>query len=269
MEHCIKVGFRSDHMSFDFFDIHLERILNEPGLADATRSRIQAGGVGIVRQYLNRRLTLEIRDYLKGIGQHSLPTYEPIEIGRPNFHRLNFDDERAHVRGCFHQFVFYPWNQDVFGLFQVFDNLFRLKNLITGNSPERFAGRFGESGVVRRLAFQFYPSGRGFLNRHQDPYGDHQLTVPTVCFSEKPHDFQSGGAYIEDSGGYRLYLDDETRLGDVVFFDARLTHGVEIIDTDHETRWLDFVGRWTCLIATNGLAENKRVPNSLDFDKSK
>jgi hypothetical protein len=256
-------------MSFEFFDISPESVLNEPSLADAARLRIQSGGVGVVRQFIERSLAIEIRNYLTKIGQNSLPTYEPIEIGRPNFHRLNFDDERAHVRGCFHQFVFYPWNQDIFGLFQVFESLFKLKNLITGNPAGRFAGRHGQDGVVSRLAFQFYPSGKGFLNRHQDPYGEHQLTVPTVCFSEKPGDFQSGGAFIEDVDGTRHYLDDKTALGDVVFFDARLIHGVEIVDPHVETRWLDFVGRWTCLIATNKVAGNNQISNAIDVGKER
>ena len=255
-------------MSNKFFDISAESTLNEPILANATRAKIQAGGVGVVRQFINQSLAMEIRDYLTKIGQNSLPTYEPIEIGRPNFHRLNHDDERAHVRGCFHQFVFYPWNQDIFGLFQIFENLFRLKNLITGNPAERFTGRHGEGGVVSRLAFQFYPSGRGFLNRHQDPHGGHQLTVPTVCFSEKSRDFQSGGAFIEDADGSRHYLDDETSIGDVVFFDARLIHGVEIVDPGVARPWLDFVGRWTCLIATNKVIGNNQILNAVDLDKN-
>ena len=256
-------------MSVEFFDISSASILNEPILADAIREKIQAGGVGVVRQFIDQSLAIEIRHYLTTVGRNSLPTYEPIEIGRPNFHRLNFDDERAHVRGCFHQFVFYPWNQDVFGLFQIFENLFRLKNLITGNSAERFIGRHGEDGVVSRLAFQFYPSGKGFLNRHQDPHGEHQLTVPTVCFSEKSRDFQSGGAFVEDVDGTRHYIDDNVTIGDVVFFDARLIHGVEIVDSGVVRPWLDFVGRWTCLIATNKVTGNNQIPNAMDLEKKK
>jgi hypothetical protein len=254
-------------MSFELFDISVKSILSQPSLAVSTRERIQAGGVGIVRQFVDRAFAIQIREYLTQIGRNSLPTYEPIKIGRPNFHRLNLDDERAHVRGCFHQFVFYPWNQDVFSLFQIFENLFKLKNLITGNPAEQFAGRYGQDGIVSRLAFQFYPTGKGFLNRHQDPYGDHQLTVPTVCFSEKSQDFRSGGAFIEESDGTRHFLDDDTGIGDVVFFDARSIHGVEKVDPDTERPWLDFVGRWTCLIATNKLADNDTITNARDLER--
>lgn len=254
-------------MSFEFFEIEAESVFAQPTQADRIRDRIKAGGIGVVRQFLDQNFAIEIREYLTRIGQNSLPTYEPIEIGRPNFHRLNLDDERAHVGGCFHQFVFYPWNQDVFNLFKVFDDLFRLKNLISDNPADRFLGRHGQDGVVSRLAFQFYPSGRGFLNRHQDPYGDHQLTVPTVCLSEKSQDFRSGGAFIEDADGNKHYLDDKTAVGDVVFFDARLVHGVEIVDPHTMQPWLDFVGRWTCLIATNKVNGHSNILNAVDLEK--
>jgi len=252
-------------MELSLFDIDRHSVIANPSEGIEIQHRIRSGEVGVVRQFIDPSLTKEIRQYLTSVGRNSLPTYEPIDIGRPNFHRLNFDDERAHVRGCFHQFVFYPWNQDVFGLFHIFADLFRLKNLISGNPAERFAGRHGQDGVVRRLAFQFYPSGKGFLNRHQDPYGEHQLTVPTVCLSEKPQDFHSGGAYIEDEHGTRHFLDDKTALGDVVFFDARLVHGVELVDPDVSSRWLDFVGRWTCLIATNKYSSNSDIADAKDL----
>ena len=255
-------------MGLSFFEISHHAVIANPREGVGIRKRIRAGEIGVIRQFINPNQAKQIREYLVVIGRSSLPTYEPIEIGRPNFHRLNLDDERAHVRGCFHQFVFYPWNQDIFGLFHVFEDLFKVKNLISGNPAERFAGRQGQDGVVSRIAFQFYPSGRGFLNRHQDPYGEHQLTVPTVCFSEKPHDFRTGGAFIEDADGTRHYLDDTTALGDVVFFDARSIHGVEIVDPHVEAHWLDFVGRWSCLIATNNLSTNSAIASAKDLGDS-
>jgi hypothetical protein len=63
------------------------------------------------------------------------------------------------------------------------------------------------------------------------------------------------------------YLDDETAIGDVVFFDARLIHGVALVDPDIERLWLDFVGRWTCLIATNKVAGNNQILNAVDLER--
>jgi hypothetical protein len=248
-----------------FFDIDIRVALSEPQYVSTIRQEIQNGAVGVVRQFLDASTVAQLREYLSSIGRSSIPTYEPIDIGKPNFHRLNYSDERAHVKGCFHQFVFYPWNQDVFNLFALLGDLFRLKNLISRNPQDRFLGRLGENGMISRIAIQFYPSGKGFLNRHQDPTGDHQLTVPTIVLSDKSSDFIAGGAFIEDEFGYRTYLDDYTSLGDVVFFDSRTTHGVELIDPGSNSHWLDFKGRWSCLIATNKVASNDQVNDAIDL----
>jgi len=90
-------------MAFSLFDINRHSVIANPSQGIEIQKRIQIGEVGIVRQFVDSSLTKKIREYLVAICQNSLPTYEPIEIGRPNFHRLNFDDERAHVRGCLHR----------------------------------------------------------------------------------------------------------------------------------------------------------------------
>lgn len=254
-------------MSFSYFDIPVDEVISDPSQAKNLQKQIQNGKVGVARKFLERNVALDIRNYLIKVGQSSLPTYHPIKFGEPNFHRLNRDDDRSHVRGCFHQFVFYPWNQDIFDFFELFERLFQIKNLISGNHATKYSGRSGTDGIVSRLAFQFYPSGKGFLNRHQDPSGDHQLTVPTVCLSDKSCDFRSGGAFLEDSSGKKHFVDDHTDIGDVVFFDARLIHGVELIDQGTNVPWLDFQGRWTCLIATNKMDSTTSIPNAIDIDR--
>lgn len=254
-------------MSFPYFDIPIDEVISDPQRAENVRVQIQNGKVGVARNFLQEKVALDIRKYLINVGRCSLPTYHPIKFGEPNFHRLNQHDDRSHVRGCFHQFVFYPWNQDVFDFFDLFDRLFQVKNLISGNPAEKYSGRNGTDGVVSRLAFQFYPSGKGFLNRHQDPFGFHQLTVPTVCLSDKSLDFRTGGAFLEDSSGKRHFVDDHTDVGDVVFFDARLVHGVELIDEGTDIPWLDFQGRWSCLIATNKMDSTASIPDAIDLDR--
>lgn len=256
-------------MSFSYFDIPVAEVISDSSLAENLRKQIQDGKVGVARKFLQRNVALDIRNYLVKIGQNSLPTYHPIKLGEPNFHRLNHNDDRSHVRGCFHQFVFYPWNQDVFDFFGLFDRLFQIKNLISGNPARKYSGESGTEGVVSRLAFQFYPAGKGFLNRHQDPFGIHQLTVPTVSLSDKSLDFKTGGAFLEDANGKKHFIDDHTDIGDVVFFDARLVHGVELIDQGADIPWLDFRGRWTCLIATNKLDSTASIPNAIDLDRTK
>lgn len=244
---------------------NVSEVLSNSSEIDRLRGQILDGAVVIQRESFDRTVVKSLVGYLANVGQNSLPNYQPIEIGAPNFHRLNKSDQRSHVKGCFHQFVFYPWNQDLFDLFERTRTLFQLKNVLSRNEPDKYLGGVGTDGIVTRLAFQFYPSGLGYLNRHQDPVGSHQLTVPTMSLTQKGVDFQKGGAYLEDADGRRYDLDDLVGPGDVVYFDARLKHGVELIDPEVKTPWTDFHGRWVLLIATNKLATTANVSDAVDY----
>jgi hypothetical protein len=234
--------------------------------ADASSfSKVLAEGDALIWQnFLSEREVTRITKYLSDIGRNSLPNYHRIDRGAPNFHRLNMDDPRAYVRGCFHQFSFFPWNQDVFGLFSRFEQLFQIKNLLSGNDLNRYLIGDNEP-IVPRLSFQFYPRGCGFLNSHRDPVGEHQMVVPTVCLSRKGSQFSTGGAYVVDSAGEKIDVDARLSPGDVVFFDATLEHGVDLIDETSEPDWPSFEGRWVLVIATNKIAGSAAVADAVDL----
>lgn len=243
-----------------------DAILEDCARIALMRERIAAGDVYVAKALYSRETLVKIRDYLIRIGQNSLPNYRSIAEGCPNFHRMNRWDERAYVRGCFHQFVFFPWNEDVFDLFALFRPIYYMKNLLSGLPRDRFLKPVPEHGCTARLAFQFYPRGLGGLNKHVDPVDHHQLTVPTMLLSQKGEDFQQGGAYVERENGERILLDDLMGWGDVVYFNAQMCHGVERVDPDVEPDWLSFRGRWMLLFAINKLRDNLAIAESTDLE---
>lgn len=235
---------------------------------EAVRDRIKTGDVFIAKKVFPPSVVSRIKDYLVGIGKSSLPNYQPIEMGCPNSHRINYWDERSYVKGCFHQFAFFPWNQDIFNLFELAREVYYMKNLLSHNPKERFLGRAPEDGCVSRLSVQFYPKGLGGMNKHQDPVDHHQTTAPSLVMSKKGLDFSSGGLYVEKAEGEKLYLDDVADIGDVLYFNPQTPHGVERIDAGAEPDWLSFQGRWTMLFAINKLGSNNAIANSADLEKS-
>ncbi|MEZ4873525.1 MAG: hypothetical protein R2827_15045 [Bdellovibrionales bacterium] len=170
------------------------------------------------------------------------------------------------MKGCFHQFVFFPWNQDLFGFFDLFTDAYRLKNRLSGLEEMAFMGPASEKDCIARLAFQFYPKGMGFLNKHRDPVNYHQLVVPIFIMSQKGKEFHKGGLYVESKKGERVFLDDVSDVGDVLYFKADLVHGVEKIDPGSNEDWLDFQGRWMGLLAVNKLNFNDSVQDSQDLE---
>ena len=238
-------------------------LLHDAARLQEVRENIAAGDVYIARRQCDPDWLRDVREYLVGIGRGSLPNYAPIEVGAPNFHRMNRNDSRAYVPGCFHQFVFFPWNQDPFDLFSVCAPVYHLKNRLSGIAADKFLGITPQDGCTSRLAFQVYPRGGGFLARHADPVDYHQLTVPILQITRKGVDFQAGGLFVQMADGRDLVIDEVAEPGDVVYFNASCPHGVQPIDPDEPMRWTTFAGRWMLLFAVNRLAGNAAIGNAV------
>ncbi len=228
---------------------------------------LSEGDIFIAKQVVDKTLLVELRHYLTQIGKNSLPNYQKIEAGAPNFHRINYLDERAYVKASFHQFSFFPWNQDVFGLFDIVKDIYAVRNLLAGLAANKFLSRTPEADCTARLSFQFYPRGTSGMNTHVDPYDFHQVVVPILMLSKKGEDFQEGGAYVERADGSKIIFDDHADIGDVIYFHASLPHGVLPVDPDVKQNWLAFQGRWVMLAAVNRLATNQTISNSVEMGK--
>ena len=243
-----------------------DAILGDESKRKEVSDWLDRGDIVVARQVVPKDRLLAIRAYLTRVGQNTLPAYSPIVQGAPNFHRINDWDERSYVKGCFHQFSFLPWNQDYFRAFELLRPVYAMRNLLAGLCPDAFLAREPYQGCVARLSFQFYPSGQGALNRHVDPYDFHQRVVPIILMSKKGVDFHEGGAYVETSSGERVILDDGADIGDVIYFNSQMAHGVAPIDPGSGAHWLDFRGRWIMLAAVNRLAGNTAVGDAKDLE---
>jgi len=245
----------------------LPEVLNNENKIEEMHENIKKGDTYIAKNVFPRQKLQDIRNYLVQLGRNSIPNYRKIEPGCPNFHRINNWDARSYTKGCFHQFVFFTWNQDIFGFFELFRIVFQLKNLLSQLPKDKFLGIEPEEGCIARLAFQFYPRGAGGLNKHADPVDYHQLTVPTMLMSTKGIEFQEGGAYLEKENGQRIILDDIADCGDVIYFNAQVPHGVETIDRGSEADWISFEGRWMALFAVNKLFDNTAIADAIDLEE--
>jgi hypothetical protein len=246
----------------------IDDLLKNNALINESKKNIQKGNLLIVKNVIDKNKIKNLKKYLIKIGSSSLPKYEPISHHSPNHHRIVRSDPRSFVKGCFHQFSFFPWNQDLFNLFEITKKCFWLKNLLAGKKKDVYLNISKKSNVVSRVAFQFYPKGEGYLNLHQDPVGFHQVTAPLLIMSEKNQkgDFQTGGSYVLDKKDKKIFIEDYTTVGDLVIYNAAIPHGVEKIDKKSKPRnWEEFNGRWMMLIATNKISGNNKVSDSKDL----
>ena len=233
---------------------------------DRVGAAIQDHKVCIIRRVFEPDYIRALVAYLSQVGRNSLPSRHPTLPGCPNHHRVYQWDELSFVKGCFHQFSFFPWNEDIFELFKRFAPVYRLRNILSGLSPERYVGKAPDDDCIARISFQFYPSALGAMNKHSDPVDVHQKAVPILIMSKRGRDFEQGGLFYEPGDGSRIYADEVGDPGDVALTLAQLPHGVEKIDPQANPDWLSFRGRWSAVVAINKMVTNTKIADAVDLE---
>lgn len=241
-------------------------MLDDEEFIKETREKILDCHVFIFRNMMAPEMVDKIRDYLKSLGRGSLPSYHFLDEGCPDFHRVHQQDPRSYVKGTMHQFMFHPWNQNVFNLFELFKPIYHLKNLLSNLDREAFLHSTPKDGYISRLSFQFYPKGGGCIKKHSDPVHVHQICVPILLMSDYGKDYKEGGAYVVDENDEIISVDANMQKGDVVFFNAEIIHGVADIDPEEPTDWLSYLGRWMCLVSVIKTHDNNDTPNALQLE---
>ena len=247
----------------------IEELEFDPALLDDARwtaeigDALRARRAFIIRNVIPPGILAKIVDYLKTVGRHSLPTYEPLLEGCRDFHRLSRADPRNYVISVAHQFAFHSWNQNVFDLFAIVRPVFVMRNLFSGFAAEQFLANTPRDPYVARIAFLHYPRGGGMMAAHADPVGEHQLTVPVLQLSEPGTEYAAGGAFVIGPDGETVDVEARMHAGDVFFMNGEVTHGVAPVDPGVPLDWLSFQGRWVMLAAVIKTLANDAAPNAV------
>ena len=212
---------------------------------------IKNGDAYIVKSFFTDiPLLHEIRQYLTNIGNNSLPSYYPLEKGILDHHRIVQDDQRSYIKSIVHQYMFHPWNQNIYDFYNLFKEVYHLKNLLSSMEKDKWLCNNDFSSFVPRITFHHYPVGGGYLSHHSDPVSEHQLVVPILQMSNKGNDFKLGGLYAMGKNNKKVYIDDVCSIGDLFLFNAEVYHGVTAIDKEEKLDWLSDNGRWMLLCST-------------------
>lgn len=223
---------------------------------------LRAGDVVVVRRAVDPTFLGDFREYLRRIANSSLPNYQAIERKAPNFHRV-YGDPRSYVAGRFHQFSFFPWNQDVLRVFEQARSVYTLNNRINGWPDDKYLGLEPEQDCIARITVQAYPRGIGHIRRHTDAVGPHKFTTVSVSMSRKGIDYTEGGLYLTGTSDIGdIDADAGLDIGDAVWIHSHVPHEVRLVDPNADVRWLALEGKWTMICAVNKLASTGTVENS-------
>ena len=133
-------------------------------------------------------------------------------------------------------FYFFPWNEDSTGISDLLQPLFNQVLRLNGFSPEEMVRRTPKDGVVQRFHLIYYPQGQGLISAHRDPIKETSFTGG-VYVTEFGRDYTSGGFYVLNREGEKVYVDHQVNSGDVVLFLANLPHGVDVNFFDQNNKF--------------------------------
>ncbi len=205
----------------------------------------------IIKGMYPKQLLAKIKQYLFNVGLNSLPSYHRLDHKIPDHHLILQNHPDSYVDSYAHKFYFYPWNQNIFNFFEIFKEMFQIKNLISGLDADKyFLANPEDDDFVIRCLFHHYPTGGGFIAKHSDTVGTHQSVTSIAALSDKGKDFTNGGLYVIDENNQKVYIDDYLKSGSVLFFNPEIIHGVDEIEGSTEGGFFDPSGRWIMLGAT-------------------
>jgi len=132
---------------------------------------------------------------------------------------------------------------------KIFSYLISLRNRILG-MDEGFGNDPEQDGFWNACRIHHYPAGGGFMFEHRDTLFPKLLEESgcpflqvLVVLSTRGKDFHTGGGFVDDRDGNRIFYENENSLGNIVFFDGSIVHGVDDVDGDKVMNFSSQAGR--------------------------
>jgi len=221
----------------DLESIKLDRDLSE------LKSLIDSHTPSIVRGFLSAEEAEIVRNHCGEMSARSEASNPTIEPGVSNFHRIDHNSPKSLVKGIYHGFMMFYWNEQTNPVAHLFKRLFRLRNLLS-ELPEEYAlNDQSDDGFISIPIVLHYPRGGGYMQEHKDPDVGQKLVI-SVCLSKQGEDFSSGGLYWVAPNGEKVWIDQLVEPGDALLFYPMDVHGIDPIDSDQDIDWSRQDGRW-------------------------
>ena len=225
--------------SDNLFEVKRAEDLPVDALQKAMREHTYACIRGIISEGEVRSALRVIEENFDQRKDHPTMGQAPSAV-RSNFQILKVGGESAAGNNddarLFRTFYNPLWEEDIYSMHGPLTKLARVRNVIA-DLPSDFAmTKIEANGLWTAARFHQYPAGGGFFRRHTD-YVVNDLAEEhstkfyqvVLTMTQKGEHYQEGGAFV-DIDGERIFLDDQSRPGDILIYDGRTLHGVEDID---------------------------------------
>jgi hypothetical protein len=163
-------------------------------------------------------------DYFRGVRPKVRAVRANLRLGEENFN--SYTDS---AQWCLFRDFDFLWNAPTHALTRRLGvEIHRVRNVAQRFDEDRGL-RYSEDCYGIYISTSCYPSSTGHLRAHDDGHEGAPILQYMVPFTHKGIDYEAGGLFVHDVKGAKVDVDAVMKPGDVVFFDGRLTHGVDTI----------------------------------------
>ena len=223
------------------------------------KKKLDKYDVVIVKKFLDEKAKKSIFNFLKKTFyiRSDIRRSGEFQYLQKDYKRLDIGDSYINQRVS--RFLLYTeWNKNNLSLYTNINKIIDLRNNVIRTSKDNFEYKFkGYNSedykfcdMVRMIQ---YPTGGGFLSSHIDReylYPKQMVNV-LVPFSKKTNKkknyfpvFKEGGLfYIKNKK--KIDIEKFLDIGDLIFHNQKIEHGVSSVDPDQKFKLDEFCGRIT------------------------
>ena len=167
---------------------------------------------------------------------------------------------------------FRPGDKRFPALSTIFSAMIALRNALTGMHPE-YGNNLDRDAFWNACRIHHYPQGGGHMAAHRDTLFPHLLQdfkIPfiqmMVTLTARGTDFHTGGCYVVDRSGEKVFFETADNAGYLVLFDGATVHGVDDIDP---SALLDFASPKGRMALFVNLYKNFQIDDAGDLNTQK
>ncbi|QWD00756.1 hypothetical protein G6726_01770 [Polynucleobacter paneuropaeus] len=132
---------------------------------------------------------------------------------------------------CMYRNFDFLWNEaSDKELIEVHLDLHRFRNLLQG-LPENLGVEYNPACYGFYISTSLYEAGKGHLSFHADGHSDTPILHYMIPITFKGVDYDEGGLFCINKAGVKCDVDSMVKPGDIIFFDGRIVHGVEKVES--------------------------------------
>ena len=176
--------------------------------SDLFLEKIRTPEIFIVKNFYSTEKCQNLRKITYEWGQKTPSSWHPFIDDCPDYHREHDNYPKAYVKQKFHGFYrhnYYIENNEVF---QMFKEIFDVKNFLAGFKLNQFIDNIPSEGILPRVNVHHYPKGGGYQAEHIDPDGPFAQIQTLVIASTFGVDFKVGGVYARKELNSKKYYVD-------------------------------------------------------------